>query len=390
MQQRENPKKHWCITLFDGDVKLVMQNLFETDILVYAVGQLELCPSTNRPHWQCYVCYTKKVRFTSLKKDFGSSAHIEPMRGTPLECKLYCSKEESRADPYDSFEFGVLPGSEKKEGSVLLEECCELLRTGSGMSVIADQYPTVFVRNNRGLNAFAKAIRAPPPPEFQPVTVWILWGDAGSGKTRAVFDWLRRSRKSYYRKSYSRSSQSWWDGYVDQEVLFLDDFEGERCGCPVDEFLNLTDGYGHTKLWPVKGDFVSIAGVRTIFITSNTAPDTWYSMQPEKRAAVLRRCVNIHEVRLGVDFRAIPMPEILALVQPRTRSRSRSPRRQSVSPLSPALSDVLLSQPQALSPTPVLPPATFSDFFVEPTQPLVPARPLALKRATALFGGDLY
>lgn len=323
---REAAKRHWMVTSYedDFDARVSVDGVCHP-LLTYAVGQQESCPTTSRTHWQVYVTFKDRVRLSSVKRLLGDSVHAEACEGTPLECKTYCTKEESRLDGGRSFEFGTFPGREQTAASVVLDEACGMLRDGRTLSDIAEAYPACFVRNNRGLNAYAKAIRPRPPPEYRPVTVWILWGDAGAGKTRAVFDWLRRSGKAFHRKSYTRGQPSWWDGYTDQEVLLLDDFEGDRCGCAVEEFLNLTDGYGHTRSWPVKGDFAYLDNVKTIFITSNTDPSTWYSMMPEKAAAVARRCTNVHHVRTGVEWFNIPLPDILAHVSTPVRSDSRSP-----------------------------------------------------------------
>lgn len=362
---RESPKRHWLITSYEDDFdKRMSVDGICHPLLSYCVGQQECCPTTQKVHWQAYIVFKTKVRLTSVKSLCGNSVHAEDCKGTPLECKTYCTKEESRLAGGRSFEFGDFPGKDPSPASKSLEEACQLLREGSTMTAIAEAYPTTFVRNNRGLVAFMKAIRPRPPPVFRPVTVWILWGDAGAGKTRAVFHWLRESGKTYHRKAYTKGQPSWWDGYLDQEVLILDDFEGERCGCSVEEFLNLTDGYAHTRSWPVKGDFVYLDNVKTIFITSNTDPTTWYSFHPEKHAAVARRCTNVFHITTGIEWFNIQMPEVLKHVTPdRSESQSPGPRRRT-DPSSDALPAPILQGHQT--------PDVDSGLWLQPFDPLTP------------------
>lgn len=340
----QHQKKHWCLTSYADNFPDMVHKLWNDETLSYAVFQEEKCPQTGRRHWQAFLSFAKKLRLTGVKKYFPNE-HIEAMSGTPAECRAYCTKEATRLPGGRQVELGLLPQREKKETSVLLEECTELIKSGAPLSRIAEEYPTVFVRNNRGLTAYAKAIRPPAAATYRPLTVWTLFGDAGTGKTRAVMDWINKSNFSFYRKTYSKGSPSWWDGYTNQEVLVIDDFEGERSGCPVEEFLNLLDGYGHTRSWPIKGDHVYLDNVKFVFITSNSPPDSWFASSMNKRDAVLRRLPNIHEIKAPTTWSNIPMPTILAFT---TRERSRSPRvpdRPASPPASPSVVPTQLSPP---------------------------------------------
>lgn len=404
----QHAAKRWCLTVHVSDenafvhyddavqVYCTLESMEMTGKLTYFVGQYERCPTTKKLHLQAYFSLPKKLRFKNVKalidpvfnSRFWSPIHLEQANGTPVQCRDYCTKDDTREDKFRSMEFGTLPMKEKAEASVLIEEACMMLKGGASMSVVAEMMPTVVVRNIRGLTAFQKLVTPTPPPEHQPITVWVLWGEAGTGKTRAVFDWLRTSQKSYYRKSYSKGQPSWWDGYLNQEVLMLDDFEGERSGCPIDEFLNLLDGYGHTRAWPVKGAFTYV-NFKTVFITSNTHPDSWYSTIPEKRAAVIRRVPNVYEVKAGASWRAIPMPLLLAHLQHVPRVASPVDDGASVSTID-VLSDSPPSTP-ALQPTRLFPPTPdLPDLVPDVLCPATPPRsPPVLRRSFAMMPGNL-
>jgi len=62
----------------------------------YAVFQLERGEDKHTPHYQGYVHFLKQQRTTSCTKIF--QAHWTAMykKSTPLACRIYCTKEESR------------------------------------------------------------------------------------------------------------------------------------------------------------------------------------------------------------------------------------------------------------------------------------------------------
>lgn len=68
--------------------------------LVYAVWQLELCPTTGKKHVQGYVVYSQERTFKTMKKLF-PGAHVEKARSSDGACYKYCTKEETRhSGPY--------------------------------------------------------------------------------------------------------------------------------------------------------------------------------------------------------------------------------------------------------------------------------------------------
>lgn len=75
--------------------------------LRYFVAQLEVCPSTQKKHWQGYLEVTKKMRFSMVKKLLEEpTAHLEPRWGTQAQAIEYCTKMDTRAEPYQKIEIG--------------------------------------------------------------------------------------------------------------------------------------------------------------------------------------------------------------------------------------------------------------------------------------------
>lgn len=84
--------KNWCFTSYPA--KEANPGLaFDDRVHRYLIVGQETCPATGTPHWQCFVQFHKKVRYTSVKALFGNSVHCEPTRGTPEQNREYCSKD---------------------------------------------------------------------------------------------------------------------------------------------------------------------------------------------------------------------------------------------------------------------------------------------------------
>lgn len=105
--------------------------------------------------------------------------------------------------------------------------------------------------------AHEAALNKPIPTHRQ---CFYLWGPPGTGKSSSV----RRNFTSLYEKDYRTQ---WWDGYAGQSAILIDE---------LDEDVNPTN----LKLWTdpfpgkdprgqVKGGFISLASISTVFVTSN-------------------------------------------------------------------------------------------------------------------------
>lgn len=93
-QGRGYQSKNWCFTSYpskESNPGLSFDDMFHRYLIV---GQ-EICPATGTPHWQCFVQFHKKVRYTAVKRFFGNSVHCEPTRGTPAQNRDYCAKEKN-------------------------------------------------------------------------------------------------------------------------------------------------------------------------------------------------------------------------------------------------------------------------------------------------------
>ncbi len=89
---RESPKKHFCATVYNQDTSPALD--FDQDKHSYMIAGNETCPTTGRQHWQVYIAYLNKVRFSTVKADFGPNfKHVEKCRGSPQKNIDYCKKD---------------------------------------------------------------------------------------------------------------------------------------------------------------------------------------------------------------------------------------------------------------------------------------------------------
>lgn len=264
-----SPEKH---------LEFTKKMLEELEYVRYAIAQVEKCPKTGRYHIQGYVEFNKKITTKKFKEDMiDNTIHLEVRRGTKAQAKAYCSKEETRV--CGPMEIGKLIGQGKRTD---LDELIDNLSDIDNIKDIAKRHPKQFILYSRGIKQYMDLIYE--PEKWRQLTVNVLWGDTGVGKTKQVFD---ECGTDLYKLDYSNSL--WWDGYNGQKNLLIDDFYG---WIKYGHLLNILDGY--PLRLEVKGGFTS-ARFTKVWITSNKHPSEWYStgMTP----ALERRLTSIKEIK---------------------------------------------------------------------------------------------
>lgn len=90
---------------------------------------------------------------------------------------------------------------------------------------------------------------------------------------------------------WSPGDFQWFDGYLNQPIVIVDDFRGEY---PLPLLLKLLDRYPMQV--PIKGGFVNWCP-KKVYITSNIRPDIWYQDSDSASvAALLRRFERVDHV----------------------------------------------------------------------------------------------
>lgn len=248
----------WCFTINNPVDDTIPQN-WDYSYLVYQKEKGD----SGTEHLQGYLYLKNAVRFATVKK-LDATAHWEPARGTAEENKAYCTKEEGRiAGPW---ELGTMPKQGKRND---IAELKALLDEGKPLTEIAQIQFGNYLRFSRGIEKYQLLITKPRNWEM---VVEVIWGPTGVGKTRQAFE----EHPNAYFKSRSNGGNNWWDGYVNQEVVVVDEFYGWFTW---DFMLRLCDRYPLSV--ETKGGAVQFVAKKIIF-TSNTHPKEWYKAMTEK------------------------------------------------------------------------------------------------------------
>lgn len=230
------------------------------------------------PHLQGYVEFhnNQKLRITAAKErlvriGFPDSIHLEAAIGTGIQNVTYCSKGG------DFWQGGVAPKGQGKRTD--LDNVCDLINSGSSLVDIATQYPAQVVKFGAGIT---RLIQMKVERRFFKTEIYWLWGPTGSGKSKYAWD----AAPSAYMKS---SSHKWWDGYMGQETVILDDYRPSK-EMPFNLILNLFDRYPLSV--EIKGGMMEFIS-KVIYVTSPFSPnqicDNFEWIGTEMREQLLRR-----------------------------------------------------------------------------------------------------
>lgn len=169
MPRREGPltNEHFCGGLFPQgeetieDVLKRLHDLPGTKItqrtrVVYASGQVEKCPKTNRLHVQAYVQLSNKVKKSVLVRHEAIKGwFLLSCLGSSEENKEYVGKEESRVDGYERIFAGEYRDIEAPEkGLSPLEEIKERIMAGEALSDLELDYFPQFLQYGKQLKDF--------------------------------------------------------------------------------------------------------------------------------------------------------------------------------------------------------------------------------------------
>lgn len=249
----------------------------------YIVWEMETCPSTGTPHIQGYVRMKTRRLLSQMKLAIHQTAHLEPARGTEEENLKYCSKEREAAG-LDWGEDGQFEPDQGKQGRRTdITQAVTALKEG-GIKKVQQEYPEIYVKYHCGLEKLEKSLD-PPPQDLRNVTVTILWGPPGVGKTWRVFNQCPSAFKV-------RPGRDPFSSYNKQTTIVFDEFDYEKWA--IETLNEMVDKYPYEIDCRYANKFAYWTHV--IFI-SNVNPLHWWQYQTEiKRTAFFRRISEIIEV----------------------------------------------------------------------------------------------
>lgn len=171
----------------------------------YCVAGRESAPDTGTPHLQGYVEFLNARTFAAVRRLL-AGCHVEPARGTPVQCRTYCIKDgrylELGDPPQD-------PGNREKQR---WEDARTLAKEGKFDDIPADIYIRYIGNLERIYRSYLPTIEPLP-------TTCGFWlrGPTGSGKSRGV--------RNAYPLVYPKPLNKWWDGFDNHSHVLIDDVD---------------------------------------------------------------------------------------------------------------------------------------------------------------------
>lgn len=244
--------------------------------------QLEKAPTTGRLHLQWNILFKDKVSFTKLKTDlerYGKSPHIE-VTAKPQEAWDYTSKAETRVCGPFHVGQGPMKSGARTDLVTFVNDCKEMVPDPSKTEEFEMKHLMVEARYPKLYNKYVAKYES---QRTWKTVVVVLWGAAGTGKTRFAHYMAERGfpgQPVYSVTSYPPSRNShvaWMYGYDRHYVCLFDEYEGQY---PSSLFKQLTGDM------PCKVKIGDGAAERQwvpslLIICSNSNPENWYGVGSE-------------------------------------------------------------------------------------------------------------
>lgn len=250
-------KRNYALTFFTepdintyssplGDMSDGRRCIFPVVFMIYGK---EVCPKTEKVHWQGYVQFNKAMTFGQIKKLFkDNTIHIEeeyefstPQRNIEYCCKGSMSSElfKSLKDPKEHVDFGkdaeiIKCGQPKIQGKRNdIHEIKEKVKNGMNMRDIIESTEKLNYQNIKCAELLMAYLQVPRVLANGLCVIWC-YGLTGSGKSHYA--------KLQHPEAYVPVSSKWWDGYDGQKTVLIDDIRDDYS---YRQLLRMTDVYSY-------------------------------------------------------------------------------------------------------------------------------------------------
>lgn len=277
MDKFDSQGRSWMITI-NNPTKLSYEHLefIENKKVKFLVYQLEV-GSEGTEHIQATVEFKSPIRFSTLKKVFGKSAHLEKRRGSARQAWDYCTKKETRKVGSLPYMVGKEPSKTKEvQGKLVID----MIKSNMTNVEIVNEDPALW-KDVQKINELRQEINlAPYKTTLRDIRVFYLHGLTDVGKSYSVFNFDHTA----YRVTDPKHP---FDGYIDQKVIVFEDWSPNDY--KITTMLKWLDKYPLTL--PARY-YSRIAAYETVFFTTNFDPKDIYRdliISPKNRKSFFRR-----------------------------------------------------------------------------------------------------
>lgn len=255
--------------------------------LVFGIMQLEKGEETGKLHLQGYLEFRNGKRFSTLHKEI-PGAHLTERLRAQRSAIDYCKKEDTRVD--GPWKYGS-PKEQGKDGK-LKEMVIEIKKGRTIADLVAEDidYAICYIKNSRGLEKIQYLLHSNKPRTWETQFIVIV-GEPGAGKTTTTL--------KQYPNAYWKTAGKWWDKYIGQDTVVLDEFVG---WLPYHELMRLGDS-SPLDLESKGGNVVFLA--KKVVLISNKFPWDWYNYNEHKldRESLFRRIKEVYYYQKGQEPR---------------------------------------------------------------------------------------
>lgn len=307
--------KFWALTYFPNEEQTIQgfeELIKRTKEIEYAIVGEEYAPETGKRHFQGYIELKDRKRLGEIKTMLGiETIHLEPARGTKEQNIEYCTKPNESGYP----EKVIVQVSYQKEKKTLnnrrsrdkneeMRLFLNDLRTKT-LEYIEDEYPVRYYREMPLILKYRLDKEQGSDVwdgDLKTKNFWI-WGKTGTGKST----WARRQLKEPGdRRNYNifyKAINKWWDGYGDQRVVLIEDWNPGENGSLSKALLQ------YVKVWADRFTFNAEikGGTRAVFpgryfliITSNHSIDESFQGISSEDVDAIKRRFKEQEI-MGLD-----------------------------------------------------------------------------------------
>jgi len=273
-----NKYKFWVGTLnnYSEEELCDLKEFVDTKTVYSCVGKEKGAEGT--PHLQAFFALKERNRHSALRKLLGLRWFLEPAKGDAKQAADYCKKEGEFCETGD---FSACNTCGARGAGKIKADYAAIVSLAKKRKF--DEIPeNMLLRHYSAIRAIAKDFPE-PVGDVDFVTGKWYYGPPGSGKSSTA-------RRQYPGLFYDKPCNKWWDGYQNQDVVIVDDFDKNHkvLGTFVKRW---TDRYSFPA--EMKGTTVQIRPL-VVIITSNYTPEEIWEDDEATAAAVRRRCEFVH------------------------------------------------------------------------------------------------